>query len=203
MLVESVESDGSVSRIVFRTRQEVDVEDLERLCDKVGWPKRPAQKVATALANSFLVATLQHTRTAPAGPGEAPKEIGCTMIGMARATSDHAFNATIWDVLVSRAPGGEGARPGRAAPRRSWPEALFLTRVFALQVDPAYQGQGLGKALVEQTVRALLRCDIGNITLFADKNVVDFYSRLSFEANPQVGERSESAVAPAVRPDQL
>lgn len=23
-----------------------------------------------------------------------------TLIGMARATSDHAFNATIWDVLV-------------------------------------------------------------------------------------------------------
>jgi ribosomal protein S18 acetylase RimI-like enzyme len=53
---------------------------------------------------------------------------------MARATSDHAFNATIWDVLV----------------------------------DPLYQGQGLGKALVEQMVRALLRRDIGNITLFAD-----------------------------------
>ncbi len=30
------------------------------------------------------------------------------------------------------------------------------------------QGQGLGKALVEQMVRALLRRDIGNITLFAD-----------------------------------
>lgn len=39
--------------------------------------------------------------------------------GLARATSDHAFNATIWDVLV----------------------------------DPEYQGQGLGKALVEQMVR--------------------------------------------------
>jgi hypothetical protein len=30
------------------------------------------------------------------------------------------------------------------------------------------QGQGLGKALVEQMVRTLLRRDIGNITLFAD-----------------------------------
>ena len=54
--------------------------------------------------------------------------------GLARATSDHAFNATIWDVLV----------------------------------DPEYQGQGLGKALVEHMVRSLLRRDIGNITLFAD-----------------------------------
>lgn len=45
---------------------------------------------------------------------------GLLVAGLARATSDHAFNATIWDVLV----------------------------------DPAYQGQGLGKALVEQMVRS-------------------------------------------------
>ena len=32
---------------------------------------------------------------------------------------------------------------------------------------PELQGQGLGKALVEHTVRTLLRRDIGNITLFA------------------------------------
>lgn len=31
-----------------------------------------------------------------------------------------------------------------------------------------YQGQGLGKALIEKLIRALLRRDIGNITLFAD-----------------------------------
>lgn len=30
------------------------------------------------------------------------------------------------------------------------------------------QGQGLGKALVEKLVRALLQKDIGNISLFAD-----------------------------------
>ena len=47
------------------------------------------------------------------------------------------------------------------------------------------QGQGLGKALVEQMVRALLRRDIGNITLFADANVVKFYHHLGFEADPE------------------
>lgn len=46
------------------------------------------------------------------------------------------------------------------------------------------QGQGLGKALVEQMVRALLRRDISNITLFADPKVVDFYKALGFEADP-------------------
>ena len=30
------------------------------------------------------------------------------------------------------------------------------------------QGQGLGKALVEKLIRALLQRDIGNISLFAD-----------------------------------
>jgi ribosomal protein S18 acetylase RimI-like enzyme len=69
---------------------------------------------------------------------------------MARATSDHAFNATIWDVLV----------------------------------DPEYQGQGLGRALVEQMVRSLLRKDISNITLFADSKVLGFYKQLGFEADP-------------------
>lgn len=73
------------------------------------------------------------------------------LIGLARATSDHAFNATIWDVLV----------------------------------DPEFQGQGLGKALVEHMVRSLLRRDITNITLFADSKVVDFYKQLGFESDPE------------------
>jgi len=33
-------------------------------------------------------------------------------------------------------------------------------------------------------VRALLRRDISNITLFADPKVVDFYKQLGFEADP-------------------
>lgn len=52
-------------------------------------------------------------------------------------------------------------------------------------VDPDYQGQGLGKALVEHMVRTLLRQDITNITLFADAKVVEFYKQLGFEADPE------------------
>ena len=37
------------------------------------------------------------------------------------------------------------------------------------------QGQGLGKALVEQMVRTLLQRDITNITLFADANGMLFF----------------------------
>ena len=48
-----------------------------------------------------------------------------------------------------------------------------------------YQGQGLGKALVEQMVRSLLRQDISNITLFAGPGVVEFYSHMGFTADPE------------------
>ncbi|KAH9533024.1 hypothetical protein CY35_18G029400 [Sphagnum magellanicum] len=135
VVVEKVQTDGTIEKIIFASSGEVDVYELELLCDKVGWPRRPLSKVAAALKNN----------------GDIPAPEKRELIGMARATSDHAFNATIWDVLV----------------------------------DPLYQGQGLGKALVEQMVRTLLRRDIGNITLFADAQVVDFYRGLGFESDPE------------------
>lgn len=87
------------------------------------------------------LATIDHAQRVDAGQSTTgPRNLTQRTqsgTGLARATSDHAFNATIWDVLV----------------------------------DPAYQGQGLGKALVEQMVRSLLRRNIDNITLFADAQV--------------------------------
>ncbi|GMN40604.1 hypothetical protein TIFTF001_009829 [Ficus carica] len=130
VLVEKTEPDGAIEQIIFSSGGEVDVYDLQSLCDRVGWPRRPLSKMAAALKNSYMVATLHSVRKLPGSEGNDQKKL----IGMARATSDHAFNATIWDVLV----------------------------------DPSYQGQGLGKALVEKLIRSLLQRDIGNITLFAD-----------------------------------
>jgi len=141
VLSERKLADGSTAKVVFSTGATVDVYALETLADKVGWPRRPLHKVEKALENSFMVAALHlHTESSPP-----------LLIGLARATSDHAFNATIWDVLV----------------------------------DPDYQGQGLGKSLLEQMVRALLRRDIGNVTLFADSHVVDFYKQLGFTPDPE------------------
>jgi ribosomal protein S18 acetylase RimI-like enzyme len=111
-------------------------------------------KVEAALANSFLVATLtvesgpstpsSTSASTSGGGGSSSSSSGSStstagtpvgrLIGLARCTSDGAFNATIWDVLV----------------------------------DPDFQGQGLGKALVEGLVRTLLKRQISNITLFAD-----------------------------------
>lgn len=59
----------------------------------------------------------------------------------------------------------------------------YFTRILYHHFTP--QGQGLGKALVEQMVRTLLRRDISNITLFADARVVEFYRQLGFEADPE------------------
>lgn len=147
VLVEKTQPDGGIEQIIFSSGGDVDVYDLEALCDKVGWPRRPLSKLAAALRNSYMVATLHSVRVSTGTEGTNEKKL----IGMARATSDHAFNATIWDVLV----------------------------------DPQYQGQGLGKALIEKLIRALLQRDIGNITLFADSQVVEFYRNLGFEADPE------------------
>lgn len=149
ILMEMVQPDGTIEKIVFGSGEAVDVYELEALYIKVGWPRRPPEKVEAALKNSFMVASL-HLQKEVSAQGGATRIVKRELIGMARATSDHVFNATIWDVIV----------------------------------DPLYQGQGLGKALIEQMVRALLRRDIGNITLFADAKVVDFYKNLGFEADP-------------------
>lgn len=147
VLTEKTLPDGAIEQIIFSSGGDIDVYDLEALCDKVGWPRRPLSKLAAALRNSYMVATLHSVRKPLGSEENDPKKL----IGMARATSDHAFNATIWDVLV----------------------------------DPSYQGQGLGKALVEKVVRVLLQRDIGNIALFADSQVVEFYQNLGFEPDPE------------------
>jgi hypothetical protein len=100
VLVEKVQTDGTIEKIIFASSGEVDVYELELLCDKVGWPRRPPSKVAAALKNSYMVASLHLHRQPPSTDGDIPAPEKRELIGMARATSDHAFNATIWDVLV-------------------------------------------------------------------------------------------------------
>ena len=169
VLVETTRPDGTTARIVYSTTAPVDVYELEKLCDDVGWPRRPVSKVQAALENSFCVASLRLEIAETGGSGgggggggggmpgvsyadaSTPEGTSRRLVVLARATSDHAFNATIWDVVV----------------------------------DTEFQGQGLGKALVEQMVRTLLARDIGNITLFADNKVVPFYRSLGFVSDPE------------------
>ena len=128
VLVEHSTEAGDAVQIVYRNGGLVDANALESLCDKVlqtfvqsgygayillslrilrricshaacemqvGWPRRPLTKVQTALANSFLTSGLYLRH-----PSKENSQKSDQLIGLARATSDHVFNATIWDVLV-------------------------------------------------------------------------------------------------------
>ncbi|NJL98490.1 MAG: GNAT family N-acetyltransferase [Synechococcaceae cyanobacterium RM1_1_27] len=127
-------------RIFFTTNADLDLYELEELCDAVGWSRRPIHKVRKALQHSFLVVAMWQQQ------GTYKR-----LIGFARATSDHAFNATLWDVVV----------------------------------HPDCQGKGYGRALMDKVIRELRSQDISNITLFADRGVVEFYERLGFTPDPE------------------
>lgn len=94
-------STGISSRIFFSTERDIDLYDLEELCDAVGWSRRPLRKVKKAIQYSFLVVSMWQQRGAQR-----------RLIGFARATSDHAFNATLWDVVVH--PDFQGKGLGKA-----------------------------------------------------------------------------------------
>ncbi|HEY9888541.1 MAG TPA: GNAT family N-acetyltransferase [Candidatus Obscuribacterales bacterium] len=85
------------TQIVFSTERDLDLYELEELCDAVGWARRPIRKVRKAIQHSFLVVTMWEIQ------GSRRR-----LIGFSRATSDHAFNATIWDVVVHPDYQGKG-----------------------------------------------------------------------------------------------
>jgi aralkylamine N-acetyltransferase len=87
--------------IYFSTTQEINLHDLEKLCDSVGWVRRPFRKVKIAIEHSFLTISLFYY-----------KNNSQILIGFARATSDYAFNATIWDVVIH--PHFQGKGLGKA-----------------------------------------------------------------------------------------
>ncbi len=80
---------GTGSRLYFSKDRNLDLYELEELCDAVGWSRRPLRKVKKAIEHSFVVVTMWEVR------GSYRR-----LVGFSRATSDHAFNATIWDVVV-------------------------------------------------------------------------------------------------------
>lgn len=87
--------------IYFSSDRDIDLYELEELCDAVGWARRPIRKVRKALEYSFVVISLWEIK------GSYQR-----LIGFARATSDHAFNATLWDVAVH--PDYQGRGLGKA-----------------------------------------------------------------------------------------
>ncbi|NJK40783.1 MAG: GNAT family N-acetyltransferase [Acaryochloridaceae cyanobacterium SU_2_1] len=95
------DSQVTQAKIFFSKDRELNLYELEELCDAVGWSRRPIRKVKKALQHSFIVVSMWEQR------GSYHR-----LIGFSRATSDHTFNATIWDVVVH--PDFQGQGLGKA-----------------------------------------------------------------------------------------
>jgi ribosomal protein S18 acetylase RimI-like enzyme len=75
--------------LVLSTEREIDLYELEQLCDAVGWSRRPLRRVRKALEHSLLVVGLwRHDPRLP------------RLVGFARCTGDGVIEATVWDVAV-------------------------------------------------------------------------------------------------------
>nr|YP_009731999.1 hypothetical protein [Gracilaria edulis]QHS70533.1 hypothetical protein [Gracilaria edulis] len=97
LLVKNLENKGETLNVYLSLNSDVNLYQLEKLCDSVGWVRRPLKKVKTAIDNSFLTVSLFYQRN--------KKKF---LIGFARATSDSSFNATIWDFVIHPEFQGKG-----------------------------------------------------------------------------------------------
>eukprot|EP00249_Psilotum_nudum_P009907 c22227_g1_i1 orf=126-998(+) len=122
---------------LHRSTQNMDLEQLNNLFVKVGFPRRQKQKLERALQHTSSLLWLQEIKSE-------------RLIAFARATGDDVFNAIIWDVVV----------------------------------DPAFQGLGLGKVVMERLMVDLVRKGVSNICLYAEPDVVGFYRPLGFVCDP-------------------
>ena len=87
--------------LVLSCEREIDLIELEQLCDAVGWSRRPLRRVRKALQHSLLrVGLWRHDPRLP------------KLVGFARCTGDGVVEATVWDVAVH--PHYQGAGLGKA-----------------------------------------------------------------------------------------
>jgi ribosomal protein S18 acetylase RimI-like enzyme len=75
--------------LVLSLEREIDLIELEALCDAVGWSRRPLRRVRKALEHSLLqVGLWRHDERLP------------KLVGFARCTGDGVVDATVWDLAV-------------------------------------------------------------------------------------------------------
>ena len=102
--------------LVLSLEREIDLFELEQLCDAVGWSRRPLRRVRKALQHSLLVVGLwRHDPRLP------------RLVGFARCTGDGVIEATVWDVAVH--PLYQGAGLGKQL------MGFVLEQLRAMQVE--------------------------------------------------------------------
>lgn len=72
LVISEVEGDEGTAQVVYRSGGRVSIGELEALCERVGWPPRPAEKVKGALENSFLVRALHREAAHQVWPAGIP-----------------------------------------------------------------------------------------------------------------------------------
>jgi ribosomal protein S18 acetylase RimI-like enzyme len=64
-------------------------------------------------------------------------------------------------------------------------DGVIDATVWDVAVHPLYQGAGLGKQLMAYVLAQLQRQQVQRVSLFADPEVVGFYSGQGWELEPQ------------------
>ncbi|CAI9761828.1 unnamed protein product [Fraxinus pennsylvanica] len=67
---------------------------------------------------------------------------------------------------------------------RATGDGVFNAIIWDVVVDPSFQGIGLGKAVMERIITALLEKGITNIVLYSEPRVLGFYRPMGFVADP-------------------
>lgn len=67
---------------------------------------------------------------------------------------------------------------------RAVSDGVFQATLLDIVTHPNFQGQGIGKKIVQSLIKLLHQNKIKDITLFASPHIVDFYHKLGFVAQP-------------------
>ncbi|GJP52644.1 hypothetical protein CLOM_g11745 [Closterium sp. NIES-68] len=142
---------------------QLDYAKLDDLFYRAGFPRRGPKKLQRAMGHSTLVLWFSAPEASP---------------------SDTRPFFSSSPSPSSPAPGGPEAGVEPVAFARTAGDGVFNEVVWDVAVDPRLQGSGLGRALMERLVDALLRSGVRNVGLFAEQRVVTFYRPLGFAMDP-------------------
>ncbi|CAI7834374.1 unnamed protein product, partial [Closterium sp. NIES-53] len=138
----------------------LDYAKLDDLFHRAGFPRRGPKKLQHALSHSTLVLWFSAPQPSPAEP--------LAFFSSPTSPSPSPPEAAVEPVAFARTAG----------------DGVFNEVVWDVAVDPRLQGSGLGRALMERVVGALLRLGVCNVGLFAEQRVVTFYRPLGFAMDP-------------------